>query len=244
MIADLSLSYSPSESVNKIMDSQAASLGFGVVFSNLLVTTKTPDWEKQVSALAKSVSDRNGSTLLAKPVKPSSSRTLEIFARVTLALQQADKVSSIIDSHIMKIRGSRFVECFCIRPANEAQLLELLSRPELYDMLSIDVSSGNFFQQIYVCVKAIKAVSDVVIELEASQGNRGSSELMNFISQTKLVVAKTGAGIVSSGAKSPFEMKSPIDLISLADSILGLRGSRKRIAAIIEKSRKRRIINM
>lgn len=244
MIADLSLHFSPSESVNKILDSQAASLGFGVVFSNLLITTKTSEWEKQLASLAKSVVDRNGTTLLAKPVKPSSSRTLEVFGRVTLALQQTDKLPALIDSHLMKIRGSRFVECFCVRPATEAQLLELLTRPELYDMLSIDVSNGNFFQSVSVSVKAIKAVPDVVIELEVSQSNRGSSELMNFISQTKLVVAKTTAGIVSSGAKSPFEMKSPIDLISLADTVLGLRGSRKRISAMIERSRKRRIINM
>jgi hypothetical protein len=140
-----------------------------------------------------------------------------------------------------KINNRIDIDSFCIRPATDSQLIELLAIPNVCDFFSLDLSSGNFFQQIGSSVKAIKA-SSVVIELELCQAHRGSAELTNLVSQCKQVLQRTTTVAVSSGAKSAFELKSPIDLRNWGENILSLRGCERNAQRVIETAVKKRMI--
>lgn len=224
---DISVYFSSSESVTRQTDHHAVTLGLKYIFANLLLTTKNFDLENQISAFSKSVKARNAS--------------LTVYARVTLALQSTDRVSALIESTIPRLRQNPLVECLAIRPATDAQFVELLSQPSHYDLLSVDVSNGSFFQQSFACSKALKsAPQNVVVEVELSQTLRGSTELINLISQSKLVFTKTGKVVVSSGAKSVFEMKSSLDMTNWATNILKLRRPRHTLDRLSDLVAKRR----
>ena len=239
MIGDLSVYHSLSEQVTKQIDTNAASLGFDFVFSNLVVTSKTNDLEKQVLDLDRMTRSRNGSVELIKapqrsplvdkivfPHTQTGQPTLIVLTRVTIVLQNNDKVDVVQDSIIKKVANDNRIDCVCIRPANETQLMDLITNREryLYDMLSIDVSTGHFFQQIGTVSRAIKAgKGDVMIELEMSQLFRNSSgsgtEVTNVVNQSRMILKRLTGIVVSSGAKSAFEMRSPVDLINWAEGV-------------------------
>lgn len=224
--ADVSVYFSGSENANRQLESDACKLGFKTIFRNLLLTTKTQDIDKQVSELAKSVKQEGSA--------------VRVFARVTLALQVADKVAPLLESTVKKLRHNPNIECLCIRPATDEQFLELLLNPLHFDLLSVDVSSGNFFQQSsHAFIKALKT-SNVIVELEVSQSSRGTTELGNFISQSKLVFAKTGNVILSSGAKSILEIESPLDLTNWASRILSLKQSAAAVDKLVDTVARRR----
>jgi RNase P/RNase MRP subunit p30 len=222
--ADASVYYSNSESANRLLEKHAADLGFKSIFRNFLLTTKSQDFERQIAELAKSVRQQ---------------ASIKIFARVTLALQVNDKVATLIETTVSKLRHNPNIECMCIRPATEAQLLELLANTTYYDLLSVDLSSGNFFQHSNACARAIKSAG-VIVELELSQSSRGSNELTNFINQSKLVFPKTGNVILSSGSKSVLELKSPLDLTNWASRILTLKQSAAVVDKLVDNAARRR----
>lgn len=235
---DVSIYHSSSDNLNRLLDTQAVSLGFEYIFSNLLLTTKSQDMESQISTFITKTRSRTGSL----PLQSRQRDTLCVFARVTLALQHGDRVSVLKDSLLPKLRAVDEIECLCIRPATEAQFFDLLAVPDLYDMLSIDLSQGSIFQNTYQTVKTVKAQDDVVIEIEVSSTLRGSTELMNLITGARHVLAKTGGVLVSSGAKNAFEMKSPLDLVNWGEGILKLRGCKAVVNRILEKTKRRRIM--
>jgi RNase P/RNase MRP subunit p30 len=207
---DVSVYHSPSESVCKQLDQHSELLGLKFVFSNLLLTTKSIDVTKAVSDFSKSVKSRN--------------ERFPVYARVTLVLQVSDKVPTLLESIIPSLRQNPLIECLAIRPATDTQLLDLITKPSFFDIISVDVSNGNFFQQAFSCTKLLKKASDtVIVELELSQSLRGSTELINLVSQTRQVFSKTGNVLVSSGAKSPLEMKSCLDMTNWATHALKLR---------------------
>ncbi len=221
--------HNQSESVNRMIDLQTKNLGFKCIFANLAITTKVSDQAKLIADFARSVKSRN----------TDQSKSPGVFVRVTLVMQVSDKVVELLDTTVKSLRNNRLVECLCIRPANESQFLDLLSHATYYDMISLDVSNGNFFQQVSACIKSVSS-SKVVVELEISQAARGSNELSNLISQTRLVFARSGNAIVSSGAKSVFELKSSLDLSNWACNILKIPGTRRVLDRLVQTIIRRR----
>lgn len=254
MLGDISVYYSPSEQVSKQTDELASSLGFNFIFSNLLLTSRTSDWEKQIAQFVISARLRDNTIPLVTVKKSclallskSSSETqpcLRVFTRVTVVLQHGDKLDTLIESLFTKIANHTEVDCFCIRPAHEVQFLELINNRSkyMYDLISIDVSNGNFFQQIGTVVKTLKSSNNLFIELELSQTQRGTTELINLVSQTKLIFPRTNVAVISSGAKSPFELRSPLDLLNWGQNIMCIRGCDKRVDQLLQNIAKKRFM--
>lgn len=247
MFGDLSVYHHQSENVTKQVDETLSSLGFQCVFSNFLITTKSNEGEKQISEFISKTQKRDN-TLPLHSVKKScldvigDGKCLRVFSRVTLALQQSDKISQILDL-VKRLYNRSDIDCFCIRPANDSQLIDLLNLHSVCDLISIDLSNGNFFQQIGSSVKALKN-SETVVELELSQTIRGSAELTNLISQSKLVLTRVTTATVSSGAKTAFDLKSPIDMRNWGANMLGLRGCERNAQRVIEAAAKKRMIRL
>jgi RNase P/RNase MRP subunit p30 len=261
MIGDISAYHTPSEQVARQMDTTAMSLGFDYVFSNLVVSGKSNELERMLSELYKMVQARNGTIELNRPSKrsslvdmianPNKKPCLIVLSRVTVVLQGSDKVEAIYDAIVKKLIDDVRVDCLCIRPANETQLMELINNRSKfsYDLLSIDVSNGNFFQQLGTVVRSIRSGKDeVLIELELSQVFRNSTgsgtEVTNVVNQCRMVLTRMTGIVVSSGAKSAFEMRSPVDLINWAQGVLGLRSVKKNLGILLERVLKKKLVRM
>jgi len=253
MLGDVSVYHSSSALVNKQTDELAASLGFGFLFANLLITSKSFDLERQVALFVESVRKRDDTVALPQAKKSSclnqipsaaAQPSLRVFTRVTVALQHGDKLDVLCETLFKKIQNHPGIDCFCIRPAHEVQLLELINNHTRYmfDLLSLDLSNGNFFQQSGTLVKTLKSSQNLYLELELSQMQRGSNELVNLVSQAKLVFPRAAGAIIASGAKSAFELRSPLDLVNWAKNIMGIRGSEKRLDQLLQIIAKKRMI--
>ena len=259
MIADISIQHASSEQAAKQIDLAAVSLGFDIIFSNFVVTSKQNDVDKAIEALAAFTASRTGtvelnrgrgSTIRERLIVPTGAQpSLIVMSRVTLALAHADKVSVLEETVFRRLANNPKVDCFAIRPANEIQLMELIADPDRFgfDLLSIDLSSGHFFQQMGTVTKSIRSGKGAVsIELELGQLFRNSSgsgtEVTNVVNQCRLVLRRVNGIVVSSGAKSPFDMKSPVDLANWAEGVLGLRGTKRNLGIFIDKILKKKLV--
>lgn len=253
MLGDISVYHSASDQVSRQVDELASSLGFNFIFANFLITSKISDWEKQVSQFVLSARERDDKIPLVKvkkscldllQSKTSKQPSLRVFTRVTVALQHGDKIDALNETHFKKLANHVGVDCFCIRPAHEVHFLDLVNNRDryMYDLLSIDFSNGNFFQQIGNVVKTLKSSTNLFIEMELSQMQRGSAELMNLVSQSKRVFPRTNVAVISSGAKSAFELRSPLDLHNWGKNIMNIRGCEKRVDQLLQIVAKKRLM--
>lgn len=260
MIGDISVYHN--SSANKQIDSTAVSLGFDFLFANMIVTPKTTDIEGHIAELSRSCAERNGILELGrapkrssivdfvlKSSKPDGQPSLAVLSRVTLVLQNADRIDDTVKSLISKLANDVRIDCVCLRPSNEGQLMELITNRTTfhYDLLSIDVSSGHFFQQIGTVTRAMKTGKDeVIIELEMSQLFRNSTgsgtEVTNVVNQARMALRRAPGLVVSSGAKSAFEMRSPLDLVNWGEGVLGLKAIKKNLKILFEQIVKKRMI--
>lgn len=188
----------------------AKNLGFKFVCVNLHLNSKN-NIPQELSAL------------------PPRDEDAMVINRVTFILQNSDNFEEL-ETKIFPLIRAR-VDFFAIRPAHESQLLALLRCAHIaYDLVSFDLSSGHFFSQFGASIKALNASENFVeIEIVSCVAHPA-----NTISQTRAVLARVDKCVVSSGAKSVLEMRSPVDLENWA-KILGLKKTKKNIQKICQK---------
>ena len=248
MHVDMSVKHPNSEHQAVIMDKMISSLGFSVVFSNLHITSKTQSTKKEIADMIELNKKRSGSipidyhstsTIVKNVLLPGEQyKYLTILNRVTFVMQNNDNIDSLCKSLFPSL--SELVDCFVIRPANENQLMELVSKREQiqYDFLSIDVSTGNFINQFGAVIKSLKP-GHVAIELELAPC---MSQLGNAVSQCRNGLNRVTCCFLSSGAKSAMELRSPLDLTNWATGVFQLCNSEKNAAHVIDSVFKKRVI--
>lgn len=263
--ADLSVEFPPEDCSH--VQTLLANLGFEVVFANVNVNTKhgPSQVSKMVSSLTERVTKRpvpipalshvpgTSMSMVNRLIgRHSPERTLLILTRCTLVLQPQDKLADLIASEnyiVPFLRNLQSVDCFVIRPANEAQFLELVTNKDKYgyDVISLDVSAGYFLSQVSLVTKTLKTVDkDIFIELELAQCFRTSTgagtEAANTINQCRMFLKRMHGIVVSSGAKNSLGIRSVADLTNWGDNILGLRNVRKNITQLVANILKKRLV--
>jgi RNase P/RNase MRP subunit p30 len=240
------------------LDQHLASLGYEIIFANVFVNTK------QISQIPKILSDfvnsvskrtnrvpvislesrggsRGGHIAFDILFTKEHERKLQVLSRVTLTLQTSDKLDEMDGSIFRNLRST--VDCFAIRPFNDRQFIELIkNQPKYgYDLLSIDLTTGHFFQQLGIVSHLLKSTS-VFIEIELCPilRNPSGSELGNAINQCRMALSNYRSMVVSSGAKSPFETRSTADLTNWGEGILGLKNISKNISGLVERILKKK----
>jgi RNase P/RNase MRP subunit p30 len=240
-----------------VMDKELANLGFEVVFINMTINTKN----QQIARISNSlreiressglipVSTRTRSRSLTRDILKiltSSSQpfSLHKLTRVTVALQVNDQVDKINESILRPIRDDPLIDCFAIRPATESQLIDLITNRDKYgyDLISLDVSVGYFFQQLGTVSRLIKNADDLLIEIELTPILSNNSGITNSVNQCRMVLKSAKGMIVSSGAKSPMELKSGVDMCGWGEGVMGLKCIQKNSERLLEKIVRKKLV--
>jgi len=232
------------------IDQELANLGFEVAFINMTVNTKSHQSAKLAEHL-KQVNQSSGIVtvtnrppgrcvtrdilgLLAKQSKPF---VLHKLSRVTVALQQSDHVDKVYDTILRPIRDDPRIDCFAVRPATETQLIDLINNRAKYgyDLISLDISVGYFFQQLGVVARLLKNSTDVFIEVELGPILNNTSGITNCVNQCRMVMRSFHRMIISSGAKSPLELRTGLDMRSWGEGVMGLKHVNQNSERLLEK---------
>lgn len=239
------------------IDTELAKLGFEVVFVNTSISTKP----QQLARLGESLdmtrkssnqvqvtnrpTSRNVTREILNLIDPTTNEyTLRKLTRVTVSLQTSDKVEAVNETVLRPVRDDVRVDCFAVRPANEAQLIELINNRDLYgyDLISLDVSVGYFFQQWGVVLRQLRTTENLFIEVELGPVLNSSSATTNGVNQCRMALKHCKGMIVSSGAKSPLEVRSAVDMHTWAEGVLGLKNVQKNSERLLEKIVRKKLL--
>jgi len=239
------------------MDKELANLGFEVVFVNSTINTKS----QQISRIADTlravkessgliqVTNRPTGTSLTRDILKLLNTSAQPFSlhkltRVTVALQVNDQLDKLNESILRPIRDDPLIDCFAIRPATEAQLIDLIHNRDKYgyDLISLDVSVGYFFQQPGTVSRLVKNADDLFIEIELSPILSNSSGITNSVNQCRMVLRSAKRMVISSGAKSPMDLKSGLDMWGWGEGVMGLKCVRKNSERLLEKIVRKKLV--
>ena len=239
------------------VDKELANLGFEVAFVNIPITTK-PQQLVKISDSLNEVKQSSGTIPVPNPppgrcttreildliTAGSEKFTLRKLTRVTVALSLNDQADKVYDSVLRPVRDDHRIDCFAVRPATETQLIELIHNRAKYgyDLISIDASVGYFFQQLGVLTRLLKTADDVFIEIELSPVLNNTTGITNCVNQCRMVLKSFNGMIVSSGARSPLEVRSTLDMRSWGEGVMGLRYVTRNTERLLERIVRKKMI--
>ena len=216
-----------SEQHAAVADKTLLSLGFRGIFSNLVISSKSQNPKLEIEKMVAFNVARN---------RPD----FAVLNRVTFVLQISETIEKL--PLYEKIRNMPGIHCLAVRPSNEAQFLELLSTPDLFDLISLDLSTSRFFNQFGAVSKAVKSADNLLVEIELAPILNQPDALPVAIAQSRAAFGRVSCCLVSSGAHSVMQLRSPLDLANWGTGVLALRQCEKNAALLLDRALKKRML--